>query len=302
MNNTKRLGVYAADRLSAKISGLIFRAQRDDYTGLNAHLEILPENLNAPSRIAGLRICTSDQTERSSRGYVCTGDTEMAAYWLQHSLPVVLMVYEHEKDRILWEAVTTDNLEVSGKRWELVVPYDNDYNEEAASHIADMTCTSPYLARLALDKAWIELVYEGRELFLELDEWINQPEARGNLRLVLGGQDGGIYQWPFQTSPDMPHIMRLPALFPWANLKVDENFYREKNLHDPEPDALVPYVIESGEIARFRLKLELNALGRAFLAVDPYICRGNFPEVSMSSGYGSEYESGLKFMLYSSRK
>lgn len=297
INSIKRLGIYAADRLSARIPDIIFRAQREGNTGLNAHVEILSEN-NTTSRITGLRICTSGEAERSARGYVCSGDMEIAAYWLQHSLPVVIMVYEHERSRILWEAVTTENLEVAGKRWEIVVPYDNEYNEQSAGHIANLTCTSPYLARLALDKPWIELINEGREIFLELDEWINQPSSRGNLRLCVNSSDGGVYQWPFQTSPDLPHVLRIPALFPWASLHVDEDFYREKNLHDPEPDALAPYTIESGEIARFRFRLELNNLGRAFLATEPYICRGTFPEIGRVMNYGAEYESGLKFLLY----
>lgn len=302
INPIKRLGIYAADRLTAKMPGLIFRAQREGSTGLNAHLEILTDN-NASGRVAGLRICTSDEAERSARGYVCIGDMAAAAYWLQHSLPVVVMVYEHERDRILWEAVTTETLEISGKHWEIVVPYDNEYGtENAASQISNLTCTSPYLARLALDKAWIELIYEGREIFLELDEWINQPNSRGSLRLCVNGPDGGIYQWPFQTSPDMPHVLRLPSLFPWASMSVDEEFFREKTLRDPTPEVLAPYIIESGEIARFRFRLSLNELGRAFLLAEPYICRGHFPDTGHSAGYGAEYEAGLKFLLYNSHK
>ncbi len=300
INPIKRLGIYAADRLTAKMPGLIFRAQREGTTGLNAHLEILTEN-NSSGRVVGLRVSTSGEAEKSARGYVCVGDMETAAYWLQHSLPVVVMVYEHERNRILWESVTTENLEVSGKTWEVVVPYENEYGTEEAAHtIANLTCTSPYLARLALDKALMELINDGREIFLELDEWINQPSARGILRLCINGNDGGVYQWPFQTSPDMPHVLRLPSLFPWASLEIDEEFYREKSLRIPEHNTLAPYTIESGEIARFRFSLSLNELGRAFLASEPYICRGIFPD-NNSRGYGEEYESGLKFMLYSQR-
>ena len=292
------MGVYAADRLSAGIPGIIFRAQRNGGTGLNAHLEIISGDSGA-GKVTGLRISGTENLERTARGYVCGGETETAAYWLQHSLPVVVMVYEQERDRIVWEAVTAENLEVTGSRWEIIVPYDQIYNYESSKIIADLTCTSPYLARLALDKPWIELISEGRNIFLEMDEWINQPSARGNLRLCVTGSDGGIYQWPFQTSPDMPHILRLPSLFPWANLSVDEEYYREKNPgKEPEHGMLLPYTVEAGEIARFRLKLSLNELGRAFLYTEPFICRGIFPEENKIMRFGSEYESGLKFMLF----
>ena len=297
-NEIKRLGIYTADRMTANMPGLIFRAQREGSTGLNAHLEILTED---SSRVTGLRIYAPEEAEKSARGYVCIGEMEKAAYWLQHSLPVVVMVYEHERNKILWEAVTTENLEISGSRWEIVVPYENEYGtEEAAHQISNLTCTSPYLARLAVDKSWIEFINGGGKIFLELDEWINQPTSRGNLRLCLEGFENGIYQWPFSTSPDMPHVLRLPSLFPWASLEVDEDFYNERNSHSPESGALVPYVIEAGEIARFRFKMSLNELGRAFLAVEPFTCLGVFPE-SSHNGYGAEYESGLKFLLYNKR-
>ncbi len=290
------MAVYAADRLSADMHGLIFRAQRDGGTGLNAHLEI--NNHDNNSRVIGLHICGTEHTGKTARGYVCSGDTVTAAYWLQHSLPVIVMVYEQERDRIVWESITAENLEVTGAKWEIVVPFDQVYDSEAAKIISDTTCTSPYLARLALDRPWIELIAEGRDIFLELDEWINQPSSRGNLRLCVSGHDGGIFQWPFITSPDMPHVLRIPSLFPWAELSVDRDFYYEKNAREPENNMLLPYTVEAGEIARFRLRLALNDLGKAFLAAEPYICRGIFPEDANIMNFGSEYEAGLKFKLF----
>ncbi|MBQ7576770.1 MAG: DUF4365 domain-containing protein [Synergistaceae bacterium] len=276
------------------MKNLIFRTQREGSTGLNAHLEITGEN----PRVVGLRVCTSEEADKSARGYIIRGDTEIAAYWLQHSLPVVIMVYEHERNKIFWESVSTENLEIAGRKWEIIIPYENEYNDEAARRIANLTCTSPYLARLALDKALIELISTGREIFLELDEWINQPSSRGNLRICIPGPDGGVYQWPFETSPDVPQVLSLPGLFPWASMSIDEEFYSAKNFHDFDTNTLAPYVIESGEIARFRFKLELNSLGKSFLAAEPYICRGIFPSSNQNISYGNEYESGLKFQLY----
>ena len=308
-DSVKKMGIYAASRLSSKIPGVIFRAQRDGGTGLNAHIEITLEGLNRTERIIGLRICSSFETEKTARGYVCSGEAETAAYWLQHSLPVVIMVYENEEniinknsqDKILWEAVTPENLEISGNKWEVIVPYDQFYDENSIEKIANLNCTSPHLAKLAIDKAWIELIATDREIFIEMDEWINQPSSRGNLRLIVNSpniSESGIYQWPFNVSPDMPHIMKLPELFPWAALYVDENFYKERNSEVPQENILAPYVIEAGEIARFRLRMTLNVLGHAFLAAEPFICKGIFPEMKNLSGFGSEYEAGLKYQLF----
>ena len=293
MNAIIRLGLYmAAGITNTKMTPVIFREQREGTTGLNAHIEL------EDGRISGIRLNASNECEKTARGYICSGETEQAAYWIQHSLPVIFMVYEQERSRILYEPMTTDNIEITGSRYEILIPYDNEYNSDAYTHIMNQTCTSPYLARLAIAKTWMELIQSERELFIELEEWINQPDTHGSLRLILNGNDGGVYQWPFITRDNMPHVMCLPSLFPWANIYMDENYYRSVNLHDPESNSLLPYTIEGGEIAKFRFRLELNSLGHAFLNAEPFICRGIYPSMNNNISYGQEYESGLKYQLY----
>ena len=293
MDAIKRLGLYMASGITnTKMTGIIFREQREGTTGLNAHIEL------SDGRISGIKLMLSSESEKSGRGYICSGETEQAAYWIQHSLPVIFMIYEQERNRILYEPLTTENIELSGSRYEVLIPYDNGYNSDAYTNITNQTCTSPYLARLAIAKTWMELLQTDREIFIELEEWINQPDTHGTLRLIVNGNDGGVYQWPFITKDNMPHVMCLPSLFPWANIHMDEEYYRSVNLHDPERDALLPYTIEGGEIAKFRLRLELNSLGHAFLNAEPFICMGIYPSMNKPANYGSEYESGLKYLLY----
>ena len=297
-----RIGVYAASRLSARLPGLIFREQRSEDTGLNAHLEMV-EEYPKMGKMVGLQVRSdgSRTVERTARGYACRGEMAHVAYWLQHSLPVIVMVYERERDRLVWEAVSADTIEISGQQWELLLPYDQLYGPEAVERIADLPCYSPYLARLALDRPWMRLIESGRGILLEMDEWLNQPSARGNLRLsVLKENDEreSVFEWPFQTNPDMPHVFRLPSLFPWARIEVDQPFYREKGVDLSEAEGLVPWVVEAGEIARFQLRLLLNELGRAFLVTEQFLRRGEFPVAHQSGRFGAEYEKGIKFQLY----
>ncbi|MBR1671931.1 MAG: DUF4365 domain-containing protein [Fretibacterium sp.] len=297
-----RMGVYAASRLTARLPGLILREQRGGDTGLNAHLEVV-EEYPKMGKVVGLQVRADgeDGVERTARGYVCRGEMAHVAYWLQHSLPVIVMVYEQGRDRLAWEAVSPDTIEISGQHWELLVPYDQLYGAESIARIADLSCYSPYLARLALDRPWMQLIEMGRGILLEMDEWLNQPSARGSLRLSVlgeGGERESVYEWPFQTNPDMPHVFRLASLFPWASIAVDAPFYRERLGADLASDALAPWSVEAGEIARFRLRLSLNELGRSFLTTEQFLRRGEFPLMETSGGFGPEYEKGLKFQLY----
>lgn len=297
MEAIKRLGLYTASRITnTELAGVIFREQCADLSngtsGLNAHIEL------SDGRVSGIKLYLPNECGRTARGYICTGETEEAAFWIQHSLPVIFMLYEQERNMIVYEPMTTENIEISGSRYEIIIPYDNEYNSAAYAAITNQTCTSPYLAKLAIAKTWMELIASGREIFIELEEWINQPDTHGSLRLIVNGNDGGVYQWPFNAPDNMPYVMCLPSLFPWANIHMDEDYYRSVNMHDPEENKLLPYMIEGGEIAKFRFRLELNSLGHAFLSAESFICRGIYPSMHSTMDYGHEYESGLKYLLY----
>jgi hypothetical protein len=332
-----RISLYAAGRVSAQLPGLLFREQRSGDTGLNAHLEIT-EDFPRAGKTIGLQVRSDENThlEHSARGYICRGEMSHLVYWLQHAVPVVVMIHERKSGQILWEFVSAENIEIEGQEWELVVPYNQIYNAEAVAAISSLPCYSPYLSRLALDRPWMELIEEGKTVSLEVEEWINQPAARGTLRLCVGGADGAkesIYDWVFQTDADMPYIFRLPALFPWADLSVDEEFYRSKGVLDPArgaenpvADALLaenwvmegrdeksrdaeaerasvyPWSVEAGEIAHFLIRLSLNDLGKSFLTAERFLRRGEFPQpplMDLARGKIDEvYENGLKYRLY----
>ena len=303
---SERIGVYTASRITAQLPELIFREQRSGDIGLNAHLEIT-EGFPKMGKIIGLQIRSDEgaRLERSARGYVCRGEMTHLAYWLQHAIPVLVMIHEQKSDRILWEFAGADTIEIDGQEWELVVPHEQVYGPEAVAPISELPCYSPYLARLALDRPWMELVETGRDIVIEMDEWINQPSARGTLKLCLCNADGtreAVYDWMFQTNADMPHVFRLPALFPWANLSVDEEFYREKGIVSSEGMVdfaqIRPWIVDAGEIARFLLKLSLNELGKSYLITERFLRRGEFPRPSIMGKVDDAYEDSIKYRLY----
>lgn len=89
-------------------------------------------------------------------------------------------------------------------------------------------------------------------------------------------------------------------IFPWADINVDQDFYNdydEQNFfeqcpYDPEEEEVIyepedlenyieslpkirPYVIESGELAKYRFILTINEIGKAFLTIDNYVSKEN---------------------------
>jgi hypothetical protein len=306
-DTAERVSLYAAGRVSAQLPGLLFREQRSGDTGLNAHLE-MTEDFPKTGKTIGLQVRSDENThlEHSARGYICRGEMPHLVYWLQHAIPVAVMIHERKTGKILWEFVSAENIEIEGQEWELVVPFNQIYNAEAVAAISALPCYSPYLSRLALDRPWMELIEAGRPLLLEMDEWINQPSARGALRLCVCDFDGekeSIYDWSFQTKADIPYVFRLPDLFPWAELSVDETFYSEKGaLKNGDSFPIRPWTVEAGEIARFLLRLSLNELGKSFLIAERFLRCGEFPRPRIADmdggGLDEAYEKSIKYRLH----
>ena len=159
-----------------------------------------------------------------------------------------------------------------------------------------------------MDKPWMDLLDEGKNLVLEFEEWINTPSVRGLLKFCVNNPDGSpdaVYGWTFQAGEDEPYAYCLPALFPWASLSVDEDFYRDKEQLWPEAGEVLapirPWTVEAGEIARFRLKLSLNEMGRSFLEMERFLRCEELSRPSLQGKMNEAYENGVKYRLHKKR-
>ena len=154
------------------------------------------------------------------------------------------------------------------------------------------------------DHAWMRLLRDGGHVWVEVDEWVNKSSGRGSITLV-GKPAGGEERLERARSvylPRLPYETVIPRLFPWADLAVDEDFYVDKEselweleegMYDSEEGRVImvgigfddwremrgltglrPYEVKADEVARWRLLLELNELGRSLLVVDGFLSDG----------------------------
>lgn len=132
-------------------------------------------------------------------------------------------------------------------------------------------------------------------------EWVNRTSGRGSITLI-GEPAGG--EERLERGRDvylglLAYEQVIPRLFPWADLEVDEDLYADKeselweleeSIYDSEEGRTImvgtrfeewrelrgltglrPYEVEADELARWRLVLELNELGRSLLVVDGFL-------------------------------
>ena len=324
------IGVAAINLIVRKDMGWIFRQQTVSDRGIDAEIEILDADGDATGRLIALQIKTGPSflTKQTETGFVFRGKNRHLSYWRRHSLPVVLVLHDPDANLSYWQYVEEKNVQKTDKAWKIEVPFDQVFDKSAMKALYELAAGPIYerrLRRLVLDRPWMILLENGEQLFLEAEEWINKSSGRGSLALKARGAEGEEYlvqEWPFVMFPGWPYELVFRQLFPWADLSVDEEFYENSDeeafdnacgIWDGEDKRYIghtedfsewrsglpelrPYEIAGGEVAMYRLELQLNEVGKAFLMLDRFLDTGQRPGGPNPETFSSATHYGLKGM------
>ncbi|QIM54741.1 DUF4365 domain-containing protein [Hydrogenophaga crocea] len=306
---TERLGVSALDHFFSQ-HGWLFREQTTHDYGIDAHIEVV--NKERPTgKLVALQIKsgTSFFTEETNDSFVFRIDDKHVAYWVDHSMPVVLVIYNPETKSAYCREVTRDTVMKTGKLWKIEVPkIDMLANPKKWLHeLESLTQPELYVRRmnrLRIDRRWMDLIAEGWEVRVTFDHWVNKSLPRYQVTIYA---DEERETWPTLYAPGVGVKGMLQHFFPWADFTVDgeeheegaqgryeaecysrydaetgEAFYDQEfdEWYEP-PTGLVP-VSDNGETETYVLILSLNELGKSFLAVDDYL---SDPEVQEAIGF-----------------
>ncbi len=102
----------------------LFREQPTEDYGIDAHAEVV-DGEDVRGRLLALQIKSGMSwfREAAPEGWWFRPDGEHVAYWLNHSLPVVVVLYHPETKRCHWQLVNRQTLqETSTDGWKLLVP------------------------------------------------------------------------------------------------------------------------------------------------------------------------------------
>jgi hypothetical protein len=279
----------------------IYRLQiKNDY-GIDAHIETT-RGRDALGRLIGLQIKTGPKwfKEPVEDGWTFRPEPRHVKYWLNHSLPVLVVLVDLEKKAAWWARVSEDAVESTRKGLKMVVPSDQLLGAKSVPALESLADADPYVLKLRAlqtSRSLMELLADGGTITVEVEEWVNKTSGRAEVKLVAMDDSGDVVAtrlWPWVIRPFADYAAELPRLFPWADLAVDEETYEEAlrdeyqlecGIWDKE-DAryyytadysgwlsgqltagLRPYEV-GAEVAHWKVALQLNDLGRAFLALD----------------------------------
>lgn len=299
VEKTERIGVYACAQTFEK-SDFIFREQQIADYGIDALIEAKEDGL-ATGKMIAIQIKSGESYFKEQEGdnIVFHVDEKHRNYWINHSLPVIIVLYSPEKNECIWEIVNRETLIFVEKRWKIRIPTNQTIDNSMAKLLKIAENMSDYehrYASLVLAKEWMMEARNQGALILEVEEWINKSSGRG--RFVLKSCDDDEKEkilfdhelWGFGLKP---YDQVIRELFPWANAEIDRDYYDENmewedtlnwDIYDEDniipqrelPDGIYPYCNAAGEVDCYRLLLTLNHVGEAFLTTEEFLEEGMF--------------------------
>jgi hypothetical protein len=309
-NQTERVGVEAVRLAFAELGWFPKEAERPDY-GVDLFVETSDEDGRPSGRLLGVQVKSGSSYFAANGDGVLYVDEAHIEYWLRYSLPVVVAVYDPQTRSASWEVISRETVEQTGQRWKVTAPRAQALDAGARVQLAELAASGPdpdraasALSQLRADLTWMQVLEQEGSVVVEADEWINKTSGRGDFRLVAKPADGAeVIEGNFIVFLGrQPYAQALRELFPWADLYVDERaidehdedeWMQETGIWDSEDKRYIgnaedfnewrasrypsgklrPYAESAGEVAHWRVLLQLNELGRATLALERYLAR-----------------------------
>lgn len=287
---TSRLGIHASGYIFSKM-GLVFREQPIVDFGIDAIIETKNDEYLSGKMIAA-QIKTGDSYFSESKdGYIVfRGDAKHCNYWINHSLPVIIILYSPTTGKLIWERFNKQTAIKCKKGWKINIPCDQ-YLEKSKDQLLDLANQQSEFERrwntLVIAKKWmLETIKQGN-LILEVEEWVNKSSGRGRFKLITkeaNEKEKVIFDRELFGFGCRNYEQVIQEMFPWADVIVDEDYYEEnmdeecryrKKYNDTSLN-IYPYANGAGEVDFYRLKLTLNRVGKSFVEMDNFLETGKF--------------------------
>ena len=231
--SVERIGVATTEKIINKM-GLIFREQPTDDYGVDAQIETI-ENGYATGKLIAVQIKSGESyfEETTSEGIVFRGERKHYDYWLNHSLPVIIVLYNPKNDKCYWNVVNSETATLTSKNWKIEVPFSN-LLENAKSKLFELadnlTEYEKKFNTFLFAKPWMKEIIMGNKVVLNAEEWINKSSGRGEFKLRIfdkNGTEKQVFNRTFFGFGLKPYIQVFKELFPWATITIDMDYYRE---------------------------------------------------------------------------
>lgn len=127
-------GVRMVDHIISEDLRWIFRDVRKADLGIDAQIELVSPEKRGSGRLIGAQIKCGKSffSESNDTGFVYRGEGKHLKYWIEHSLPVLVIICDPDSNKCYWQEVSGANTEPLDKGWKLIIPHTNILNAKSA--------------------------------------------------------------------------------------------------------------------------------------------------------------------------
>ena len=300
-----RIGICNTEIAVRSLLGFKFREQPTSDYGIDAHIEIRHEEDYPTGKLIAVQIKTDKSSCFEAKDhYSFNFDYKHLNYWLNHSLPVIIVHYDSKKDILNWVHLTEDKITKNECSWSIKIPKNNILDRSCKYELIKIAENINIQTRkyniLQESLVLMEHLARGNKVCIEFQDWINKTLSIRALKINIYNQKKEIIdsvEWPFDVFPNDLE-KGLSKMFPWANIEnnIDEDelydnlkseyidtwgireeedlsytdfreWYHEKLESMPK---FYPYMNVSDEVDLYKLNLTLNDLGESFLELNKY--------------------------------
>ncbi|MBU5439865.1 DUF4365 domain-containing protein [Tissierella sp. MSJ-40] len=143
-DNNGRIGVSRVQSLVYEELMWIFREQAIDDYGIDAHIEIRNSGRATGQLIAvQIKSGVSYFREIKENSIVFRSDARHLSYWINHSLPVIIILYNPDTTECIWEYINMDTaVKVSDTNYKILISRENIFNGNAKVKLEQLTSYS----------------------------------------------------------------------------------------------------------------------------------------------------------------
>ncbi|HEY0055660.1 MAG TPA: DUF4365 domain-containing protein [Pedobacter sp.] len=250
-NKEERIGVLSVGKIFVEEFCLIFHEQSVDDFGIDAFVEITKlvdwktQEYHPTGRLIGIQIKSGNSffNEHNSDHYVYRGSKRHLHYWLGHSIPVILILYDKNPKIAYWQEVSESTIVCTRKGFKVNIPKTNLLNRDSIDTFKKIG----YFKNSYQFKLWnlrssideIKSVIEvSHHLYVEIEDSYQRKGYRVRLFLTTEEDQFSATVFPecpgtdyfFYLSENMSLSDGIKEILPWLDLYYENKLFLDNHL------------------------------------------------------------------------
>ncbi len=318
-NNEERVGVLSVSKIFVDDLKWIFREQAVNDFGVDAFVEITIspypfKNIIPTGRLLGVQIKSGKSffKETTSAYFVYRGNKNHMKYWQNHSVPVIIILYDKELNSAYWQVISESTIIPTEKMFKVNIPKKHLLNKDSSNALEKIgSFRNRYEYNLWRLRTCVDIIkvniQERHYLYILFESSLRWDGY--NVALLITTEDGNYYPEIFHCGDGVNYYFGLRETdsiteglkdtLPWLDFYLngeifsDAIFAREvmrinRDFGVPEIDEEVTALESQGLFYKiachltgadyFRLELRPNEFAFNFLNVNDFLSKGQQSE------------------------